>query len=174
LPSLELNYTPKIVSTLLEHSPGGAGPRNAINFIEISNIPITDNGLSESYFTALLQTSVESAFLYQRTLSKTKRILLFGSLVQHCLVERREQNMLTLLKLPLDDEERGELDSFLSKCDVDTKQDFVVLMDMSTGKLDNVLDVTRSAQSSSEHHDWTIITTGLSSAIGDRKTALSS
>jgi len=158
----------------LKHSHGGAGPRNAINFIEISNVPVIDDALSELYFTALLQTSVESAFLYQRTLSKSIRMSLFNSLIQHCLVENREQNMLTLLKLPLDDEEKGELDLYLSKCDREVKQDFVVLMDMSAGKLDKVLDVTRSAKSSSEHHDWTILTTGLSSAIGNRKTALSS
>lgn len=174
LPSLELNYTPKILSTLLKHSHGGAGPRNAIIFMEISNVPVTEDAISELYFTALLQTSVESAFLYQRTLSKSRRNSLFNSLIQYCLIESREQNMFTLLKLPLNDQEKHKLDLFLLKCDIEVKQDFVVLMDMSAGRLDKAINVTRSAKPSPEHPDWTILTTGLNSGMGNRKTALSS
>ncbi|KAH0609359.1 uncharacterized protein H6S33_012845 [Morchella sextelata] len=162
----------KVLSTLVSHA-GPNGPRLATTFVQtVQPVLDTDTSIND-YFRALRAISIESAFLYQRTVPLRIQPDLFKSLIDYCLTVKKESNALKLINLPFTPEEQEIFESYIQDSSIPAAHDTLITRQMHQGQLTEALLAARSAHYQNEPElegvNWAGLARGLSLGIGPRE-----
>ncbi|KAG0132869.1 nuclear pore complex assembly-domain-containing protein [Tuber indicum] len=164
----------KILSTLIRHAGPTLGPRLATTFVQATQTKLNTDDSIRDYFTALNATSIESAFLYQRTVPESLQHELFTSLIDHCLTVRKEANSLKLIGLPFTPREQQMFEDHIRHSNLPAAQDTLIIKHLHQGQLDDALAAAKSARYQNEPElgglNWANLARGLSLGIGPRVT----
>lgn len=161
----------KVLSTLVSHA-GPNGPRLATIFVQTVQ-PVLDTDASiNDYFRALRAISIESAYIYQRTVPSRIQPDLFRSLIDYCLTTKKESNALKLINLPFTSEEQEIFESYIRGSGIPA-HDTLITRQMHQGQLTEALLAARSAHYQNEPElegvNWAGLARGLSLGIGPRE-----
>ncbi|RPA98807.1 hypothetical protein L873DRAFT_1828262 [Choiromyces venosus 120613-1] len=162
----------KILSALIHHAGPTLGPRLAATFVQATQTKLDTDDSIRDYFTAFKATSIESAFLYQRTVPESLQHELFTSLIDHCLTVRKEVNALKLINLPFTPKEQQMFEDHVRHSSLPAAQDTLIIKQMHQGQLDDALVAAKSARYQNEPElgglNWASLARGLSLGIGPR------
>ncbi|BFZ60837.1 hypothetical protein YB2330_001889 [Saitoella coloradoensis] len=143
-PSLNPNFSDKIVTTLAVHAP----PVVAVTFVQVAEPALENTDVIKAYMSALSRTSVEAAFAYQRTLPPDLRETLFADLLHLCLEYKSGASLAQLVRLPLDAIEEDILTKTYSQSASELAKETLLVWYLHRGKTNEALAMAKSKSKS--------------------------
>lgn len=157
----------------MSHGSYPLGAKLAATFVQTTQPALNTDDSIRDYFSALKATSVESAFLYQRTVPEDLQKELLTGLIDHCLTFQKEVNALKLINLPFTPKEQAIFEKHIHNSGLPAAQDTLIIRRLHQGQLDEALVAARSAHYQNEPEldglSWAGLANGLSLGIGPRR-----
>ncbi|KAK9390610.1 nuclear pore complex assembly-domain-containing protein [Lipomyces mesembrius] len=141
-PSVRLQFTEKILSTLLKYCDDG--PQYIRIYVAVTNPTLDTREATIMYLDALSRVSIFSALEFVRTTPPEDRAENYRMLIDFCLSHGPDSSAYQIANLPLAEEEEKIVLNYLATSPDATAKNILIVRELHRGHVDNAKKVAMS------------------------------
>ncbi|KAK9367217.1 nuclear pore complex assembly-domain-containing protein [Lipomyces kononenkoae] len=141
-PSVRLQFTEKILRTLLNYCDNG--PQYIRIYVAVTNQILDTRETTTLYLDALSRVSIFSAVEFVRTMPPEERAESYRMLIDFSLAHGPDSNAYQIANLPLTEEEEMIINSYLASRPDPTSKNVLIVRELHRGHVDNAKKVATS------------------------------